>query len=111
MIHSVRPVRTNLHFEDRVRAASANAFDSEADVGQVFGETVVVHREINEVANPIGKKFHGKGSVIARMTNMFMPTAARTARPPERTAGCRPPHISVTLTGLRPCRRRIRKLF
>ena len=36
-----------------------DAFNGNADVGQVFGETVIVNREIDEVANPLCREFHG----------------------------------------------------
>ncbi len=58
MIHGVGTVRPNLHLEDRVGARSADSFDANADVGQVFGKTAIVDGEVNEVANPIGRKFH-----------------------------------------------------
>jgi hypothetical protein len=58
VIHRVGTIRADFDFEDGVGACPADAFDPNTDVGQVFGETVVVHREINKVANPIGRKFH-----------------------------------------------------
>src|SRR5713101_7796950 len=58
MIHRVRPVGPDLHFEDGARALAGNALDGDPDRGQVFGETAVVRREINEFAQPMGRESH-----------------------------------------------------
>src|SRR5437660_10868901 len=52
MIHRVWPVCPDLHFEDVIRALAGNALDRDANSSQVFGEAAVVHRQINELAQP-----------------------------------------------------------
>jgi hypothetical protein len=58
MIHRIRPIRPNLHFENRVRAFARDAFDRNANRGQAFRKLPIVHRQIDKLANPICGKFH-----------------------------------------------------
>ncbi len=58
VIHGIGTVGADFHFPDGVVAFAGYAFDAEANVGQIFGETVVVHREVDEIAKPSGRNFH-----------------------------------------------------
>jgi hypothetical protein len=62
MIHRVRAIRADLHFEDGILPAAANTFDSHTNRCQVFGEFAIVDRYVDEVANPMGRKFHKKAA-------------------------------------------------
>ena len=44
--------------EDGVRTLAFDTLDAKTNVGQVLGEAMIVDREIDEVANPVGRKFH-----------------------------------------------------
>ena len=65
VIHGVGAVGTDFHLPDGVFALAAAALDSEADSSQVFGETVIVYREVNEIAKPMWRKFHVKLSAVS----------------------------------------------
>jgi hypothetical protein len=53
MVHRIGTVRSNLHLEYGVRAFAENSLDRDPNRSQVFSETAVVHREINEFAQPM----------------------------------------------------------
>ena len=58
MIHRVRTIRSNLHFEYGVCAGSLNTFYRKTGRRQIFGEPLVIDGEIDEITNPLWRKFH-----------------------------------------------------
>jgi hypothetical protein len=60
MIHRVGTIRPNLHLKDSIGAAPADSFDGNSNRGQILGESMVIDGEIDEVANPLRRKFHEK---------------------------------------------------
>src|SRR5258705_8265379 len=60
MIHCIRTIRSDLHLEDGICAASAESLDRNANIGQVLGQTPLVNGEIDVIANPLWRKFHEK---------------------------------------------------
>ena len=58
MIHGVGTVGGDLHLEDGVLAFAGDAFDRDAREREFVRETVVVDLEVDEVAEPVGRKFH-----------------------------------------------------
>src|SRR5208282_1559714 len=131
VIHRVGTVGRDIHLEDGVVAFSGNTFDRNARKGKFVRKPAVVDREVNEVAQPMGRDFHlrkrqlratsfglratsirerlleARSSKLAALTQ----TAPETAHRPERTAEYHPRHISESQSAPRPCRRRIPKLL
>jgi len=58
MIHGVGTVGGDLHFEDGILAFARDPFDRDAGQSQFIPKTAVVDFEVNEVAEPMGRKFH-----------------------------------------------------
>src|SRR6266478_4902547 len=68
MIHRVRAIRSNLHLEYGVRARHADSLHSNPDASQILSQAPVIDGEIDELANPLRRKFHCslKSSVILK---------------------------------------------
>jgi hypothetical protein len=58
MIHRVGTVRPNLHLEHFIRTGPADTLHCNPDSSQILSQSPVIDREINEVANPLWRKFH-----------------------------------------------------
>ena len=58
VIHGVRTVGGDLHLEDGVVAFAGDAFDCDAREREFIRKTAVVEFEVDEVAEPVGRKFH-----------------------------------------------------
>jgi hypothetical protein len=55
MIHRVGPIRSDFHLEHGVGTAPADPLDPNPNIGQVLRQSPVVNREIDKVANPMGR--------------------------------------------------------
>ena len=58
VIHGVGTVGGDLHLEDGAVAFAGDAFDRDAGKRKFVRKTTVVDREVNEVAQPMGRNFH-----------------------------------------------------
>src|SRR5258707_14940110 len=68
MIHRVRAIRSNLHLKNGVHARSADSLYGNPNAGQILSQPPVIDGEIDELANPLRRKFHDalKSSVILK---------------------------------------------
>src|SRR5438309_7460715 len=80
MIHRIRTIRPNLHLEHSICTRAAAALDRNSNVGQVLSQPQVVNREIDEVANPLWRKFHFSSSVILSEDLLHASEASRSRR-------------------------------
>src|SRR5215469_14802685 len=97
VIHGVGTIGANLHFEDPVRAFTGDAFDRNPNRSEVLGQTAIAARNINEVANPLGRKFHLSILSGREMLRPFEPTALWvSANSPQSHTGY--PNCSRNLT-------------
>jgi hypothetical protein len=53
MIHGVRTVRPDLHFENGVRAVTSHSFNSNTNRSQVFGKATVIDGNVDVLAYPL----------------------------------------------------------
>jgi hypothetical protein len=58
MIHRIRAVGRDLHLEDSVFAVAGNTLDRNARERKFVGQTRIVNREVNELAQPLRRDFH-----------------------------------------------------
>src|SRR5580704_6552076 len=80
MIHGMRTVGANLHFEDRVSARRADAFDGNSRGSQILSEPPVIDREIDVVANPLWRKFHGYPVIPSEVSTSAKRKGSRSRR-------------------------------
>jgi hypothetical protein len=84
MIHRVGTIRSNLHLEHSVCARSADSFDRNADAQSNPQPAPVIDGEIDEVANPLWRKFH-ENALLALSS-----TLVRSASTKRRQLLCAP---------------------
>ena len=107
VVHGIRTIGRDLHFEDGVFALTADRFHGDPCQGQVVRELVVVDREVNEITQPCGRNLHrsvSNCSIILRRVRPYSgcdisgpfchhrfdpPEHLRISWPPRRKAGSR----------------------
>ena len=58
MVHCVGTVGANLHLKHGAGTGAADAFNGNADGGQVLGQTLVIDWDVNKIANPLWRDLH-----------------------------------------------------
>ena len=58
VIHRVRTVSGDVHFEDGVITLAADRLDGDPGQSQIFRKLMIVDVEVNEIAYPLWRKFH-----------------------------------------------------
>src|SRR2546422_8356210 len=56
------PYTTLFRSEDSIGAGTGDAFDRNADIGEILGELSVVNRQVDEVANPLCRELDRKST-------------------------------------------------